>query len=118
MTAPLRSFETELPTAVGKLAGLAAPNRESIAKAEAIDLLRRVVLDIDSTQIPLYGEQERKDRGVYWRAPCERIPGPAQAASVSTGATPETKLTPLAGPPCPALVRQLPNLKKKKQIFS
>ena len=37
LTSGLQSFETELLTQEGNLAGLAAINRESIAKAEAID---------------------------------------------------------------------------------
>jgi len=35
------------------LAGLAAINRELIAKAEAVDSPQRVVLDMDSTEIPV-----------------------------------------------------------------
>jgi hypothetical protein len=34
--------------------GLAVLNRELIAKAEAIDSPRQVVLDVDSTEIPVY----------------------------------------------------------------
>jgi len=41
------------------LVGLAALNRELIARAEAIASPQRVVLDMDSTEIPVYGEQEQ-----------------------------------------------------------
>ena len=51
LTSRLQSFETEVLTQEENLAGLAALNRELIARAEAIDSPRRVVLDMDSTEI-------------------------------------------------------------------
>jgi hypothetical protein len=59
LTSRLQSFETELLTQEGNPAGLAAINRELIAKAETIDSPQRVVLDMDSTEIPVYGQQEQ-----------------------------------------------------------
>ena len=59
LTSRLQSFETELLTQEKNLAGLAAINRELIAKAETIDSPQRVVLDMDSTEIPVYGQQEQ-----------------------------------------------------------
>jgi len=56
LTSRLQSFETELLTQEDNLAGLAALNRQLVAKAEAIDSPRRIVLDMDSTEIPVYGE--------------------------------------------------------------
>ena len=53
MTSRLQSFETELLTQAENLAGLAALNRELVAKGEAIDSRRRVVLDMDSTEVPV-----------------------------------------------------------------
>jgi Transposase DDE domain group 1 len=53
LTSRLQSFETELLTQTENLTGLAALNRELVAKGEAIDPRRRVVLDIDSTEIPV-----------------------------------------------------------------
>lgn len=53
LTSRLQSFETELLAQEGNLAGLAAINRELIAKAETIDSPQRVVLDMDSTEIPV-----------------------------------------------------------------
>jgi hypothetical protein len=44
----------------GNLNGLASMNRELIAKAETVHSPQRVVLDMDSTEIPVYwptGEQ-------------------------------------------------------------
>jgi hypothetical protein len=37
---------------------LARINRELIGKAEAIDAQQRIVLDMDSTEIAVYGQQE------------------------------------------------------------
>jgi hypothetical protein len=59
LTPGVQSCETELLTRGENLVGLAAINRELIARAEAIDSPRRVVLDIDSTEIPMYGPQNR-----------------------------------------------------------
>src|SRR5512143_2071297 len=58
LTSRLQSFETELQADEENVAGLAAINRELIGKAEAIDSPQRVVLDMDSTEIPVYGQQE------------------------------------------------------------
>ena len=64
LTSRLQSFETEVLTQEENLAGLAVLNRELIAKAEAIDSIRRVVLDMDSTEVPVYGQQEQSVRRV------------------------------------------------------
>src|SRR5450759_1047765 len=58
LTSRLQSFETDLLTREENFAGLTAINRELIAKAEAIDSPQRIVLDMDSTEIPVYGQQE------------------------------------------------------------
>ena len=59
LTSRLQSFETELLTQAENLKGLSRINRELLAKAEAMDSPQRVVLDMDSTEIPVYGEQEQ-----------------------------------------------------------
>jgi hypothetical protein len=59
LTSRLQSFETALLTQAYNLAGLATLNRELVARAETIDPPRRVVLDMDSTEIPVYGQQEQ-----------------------------------------------------------
>jgi len=41
--------------------GLARINRELIGKAEALDSPQRVVLEMDSTEIPVYGQQDERD---------------------------------------------------------
>jgi Transposase DDE domain group 1 len=55
----LHWFETEVLTQEENLDGLSRINRELLAKAEAMDSPQRVVLDMDSTEIPVYGDQEQ-----------------------------------------------------------
>ena len=68
LTSRLQSFETELLTQEENLAGLAAINRELIAKA--VDSRQRVVLDLDSTEIPVYGEQEQSAYNGHFESTC------------------------------------------------
>ena len=70
LTSRLQSFETELLTQDENLAGLAAINRDLIARAEAMDAPRRVVLDMDSTEIPVYGEQENSAYNGHFESTC------------------------------------------------
>ncbi len=70
MTSRLQSFETELLTQAENLAGLAALNRELVAKGEAIDSRRRVVLDMESTEIPVYGRQEQSAYNGHFESTC------------------------------------------------
>ena len=58
LTSRVHSFETGLLTQAGNLTGLAAINRELIARAETLVSSQRVVLDLDSTEIPVYGQPE------------------------------------------------------------
>jgi hypothetical protein len=66
----LQSFETELLTQEKNLAGLAAINRELIAKVETIGFSPRVVLDMDSTEIPVYGQQENSAYNGHFESTC------------------------------------------------
>lgn len=70
LTSRLQSFETELLAEEGNLFGLGAINRELIAKAEVIDATQRVVLDIDSTEIPVYGQQENSAYNGHFESTC------------------------------------------------
>jgi len=70
LTSRLQSFETELLTQEENLAGLAAINRALIARAEEIDSSQRVVLDMDSTEIPVYGEQEESAYNGHFESTC------------------------------------------------
>ena len=70
LTSRLQSFETELLTQEVNLGGLAAINRELIAKAETIDAPQKLVLDMDSTEIPVYGQQEQSSYNGHSESTC------------------------------------------------
>src|SRR5437899_6099868 len=70
LTSRLQSFETDLLTQEENLAALAAINRELIAKAENIDSPQRAVLDMDSTEIPVYGQQEHGAYNGHFASTC------------------------------------------------
>ena len=52
------------------LDGLSRINRELLAKAEVRDSPPRVVLDLDSTEIPVYGEQELSAYNGHFESTC------------------------------------------------
>jgi hypothetical protein len=52
------------------LEGLSRINRELLVKAEAMDSPQRVVLDMDSTEIPVYGEQEQSAYNGHFESTC------------------------------------------------
>ena len=58
LTSRLQSFETGMLAADENLIGLMAVNRELGAQAEGCDESDRVVLDMDSTESPVHGQQE------------------------------------------------------------
>ena len=66
----MQTFETELLAEEGNFAGLARLNRELIGNAEAIDSPYRTVLDMDSTEIPVYGEQENSAYNGHFESMC------------------------------------------------
>jgi Transposase DDE domain group 1 len=70
LTSRLQSFETELLTQAENLAGLAVLNRELVAKGEAIASPWRVVLDMDSTEVPVYGRQEHSAYNGHFESTC------------------------------------------------
>jgi hypothetical protein len=70
LTSRLQSFETDMLAEDENFAGLAAVNRELIAKAEAVDSPQRVVLDMDSTEIPVYGQQEQSAYNGHFESTC------------------------------------------------
>jgi hypothetical protein len=70
LTSRLQSFETEMLAEGENFAGLAAVNRELIAKAEAVDSPQRVVLDMDSTEIPVYGQHEQSAYNGHFESTC------------------------------------------------
>jgi Transposase DDE domain group 1 len=58
LTSTLHWFETELLTKEENLIGLMALNRETLGQAESLDSSDRIVLDMDSSESPVHGEQE------------------------------------------------------------
>ena len=70
LTSRLQSFQTQLLTQAENLAGLAALNRELVAKGEAIASRRRVVLDMDSTEIRVHGRQEQSAHNGHFESTC------------------------------------------------
>jgi hypothetical protein len=70
LTSRLQSFETDLLAQDENVAGLAAINRELIGKAEALGSPQRVVLDMDSTEIPVYGQQEQSAYNGHFESTC------------------------------------------------
>jgi hypothetical protein len=73
LTSRLQSFETEVLTQEENFAGLVALNRELIGKAEAVDSPRRVVLDMDSTEIAVYGQQENSAYNGHFESTCYHL---------------------------------------------
>ncbi len=70
LTSRVHSFETELLTQNDNLTGLAAINRELVARADAMASSQRVVLDLDSTEIPVYGQQEQSAYNGHFESTC------------------------------------------------
>jgi len=52
------------------LAGLAALNRELVARVEGIDSPRRIVLDMDSTEVAVYGQEEESTYNGHAESTC------------------------------------------------
>jgi len=70
LTSRLHWFETGVLTRDENLEGLSRINRELLTKVEVMDSLQRVVLDIDSTKIPVYGEQEQSAYNGHFESTC------------------------------------------------
>jgi hypothetical protein len=70
LTSRLQSFETEMLAEEQNFAGLTRINRELIAKVEAIDSPQRMVLNMDSTEIPVYGQQENSAYNGHCESTC------------------------------------------------
>ena len=62
LTSRLQTFETEMLAEEENFAGLGRLNRTLIGRAQAMDSACRAVLDMDSTEIPVYGEHYGKSR--------------------------------------------------------
>ena len=70
LTSRLQTFETEMLAEEENFGHLARINRELIGKAEALGSPQRVVLDMDSTEIPVYGQQENSAYNGHFESTC------------------------------------------------
>src|ERR1035437_6142172 len=70
LTSRVQTFETEMLAEEENFGSLARINRELIGKAEALDSPQRVVLDMDSTEIPVYGQQENSAYNGHFESTC------------------------------------------------
>jgi hypothetical protein len=69
LTLRLQTFETEMLAEEENFAGLARITRGLIAKVE-VDSPQRVVLDMDSTEIPVCGQQEQSAYNGHFESTC------------------------------------------------
>jgi len=70
LTSRRQSFEAELLASEENLIGLMVVNRELIARGEAQDESERVVLDMDSTESPVHGQQEGSAYNGHFESVC------------------------------------------------
>ena len=70
LTSRLQTFETEMLAKEENFGSMARINRELIGKAEALDSPQWVVLDMDSTEIPVYGRQEQSAYNGHFESTC------------------------------------------------
>jgi Transposase DDE domain group 1 len=70
LTSRLQTFETETLAEEENFGSLSRINRELVGKAEALDSPQRVVLDMDSTEIPVYGQQEQSAYNGHFESTC------------------------------------------------
>jgi len=70
LTSRLQTFETEMVAVEENVAGFGGLNRVLIGRAEAMDSDSRAILDMDSTEIPVYGEQEQSTYNGHFESTC------------------------------------------------
>jgi hypothetical protein len=70
LTSTLHWFETELLTREENLVGLMAVNRDVIGQAETFDRSDRIVLDMDSSESPVHGQQESSAYNGHFESVC------------------------------------------------
>ena len=70
LTSTLHWFETELLTKEENLLGLMALNRKTLGQAESLDGSDRIVLDMDSSESPVHGEQEGSAYNGHFESVC------------------------------------------------
>ena len=70
LTSTLHGFETELLARDDNLVGLMAVNRDLIGQAETFDRADRTVLDMDSSESPVHGQQEGSAYNGHFESVC------------------------------------------------
>ena len=70
LTSRLQSFEAGLLAGDENLIGLMAVNRELVAQAETSNDSDRIVLDMDSTESPVHGQQEGSAYNGHFQSVC------------------------------------------------
>ncbi len=70
LTSRLQSSETEMLAQEENVAGLARLNRALIGRTAALDTGYRTILGMDSTEVPVYGEQEQSAYSGYFESTC------------------------------------------------
>ena len=70
LTSTLHWFETELLTREENLVGLMAVHRDLVGQAERFDHADRVVLDMDSSESPVHGQQEGSAYNGHFKTVC------------------------------------------------
>ena len=70
LTSTLHGFETEMLATEENWVGLMAVNRELVAQAEAPDDSERIVLDMDSTESPVHGQQKGSAYNGHFESVC------------------------------------------------
>jgi hypothetical protein len=70
LTSRLQSFETEMLAAEENFAGLARINRGLIARVEGAGSPQRIVLEMDSTEVPVYRQQENSAYNGHFESTC------------------------------------------------
>ena len=70
LTSTLHWFETELLARDDNLVGLMAVNRDLIGQAETCDRADRTVLDMDSSESPVHGQQEGSAYNGHFESVC------------------------------------------------
>ena len=70
LTSTLHGFEAGTLTSEDNLLGLMALNRELVGRAEGGDESERVVLDMDSTESPVHGQQEGSAYNGHFESVC------------------------------------------------
>jgi hypothetical protein len=70
LTSRSQTFETETLAEEESFASLARIHRELVGKVEAVAAQQRIVLDMDSTEIPVYGQQENSAYNGHFESAC------------------------------------------------